>query len=253
MRNSTLHRASAYHGCMKSVFQSTIYVLLPSVALWWFLNSSWPQQTNRLNSEEVRKLQHYDQSVQSEIDAIWKRIEIQLRDHEWEQHVRLNPPATLQEIKELEGALGYRLAGDYKASLLVHNGSEGDFCSYDQLYSTTRVLKPWKIYVEVHGSFAQNEIHPNPRQTKNFWHPGWTPVAGWNAYETVINAETGQVLHWDEYTATYQAASWKAWLENVASRLESGEFRLEQRMVGQYFWTDDDYRTPGSEKKKKKW
>jgi len=238
---------------MKSVFQSTIYVLLPSIALWWFLNSSWPQRTNRLTSEKVRKIQHYDQSVQSEIDAIWKRIDTQLREHNWDQQVRLNPPATLKEIEELESTLGYRLAAEYKASLLVHNGSERGFCSHDQLYPIKRVLSHWKILIGENGSEAQDEIHPTPQQTANYWHPGWTTVAGWNVYETMINAGTGQVFRWDEYSPTCEAVSWKAWLDNVASRLESGEFRLERSLSGHHDWTDDDYRTPGSEKKKKRW
>ncbi len=235
---------------MRSLFKSLVVVLLPSFLLWWFLNSSAPQQVNLLESESVRRLQHYDENVQSEINAIWKRIEVQLQKLNREDSVRLNPPATLAEIEALERLVGYRLAADYKASLLVHNGSSGKFCSSYHLRSVESMVHGWKEGVEFEGDYDDYSIHPNASSGGVFWHPGWVPVAKRNVYLIIVNIENGKVYRWDEgyYPVTYESSSWKAWLETVATRLESGQLVTGQSTSGYIWWKyDRDYRTPGSE------
>lgn len=235
---------------MRSLLKSLFIVLLPGFLLWWFLNSSARQQVNQLESESVRRLQHYDDNVQSEINAIWRRIEIQLQKLNCEDSVHLNPPATLAEIEALESMVGYRLAADYKASLLVHNGSSGWFCSHYCLHSVERVVECWKENVGFEGEVGDYLIYPDASSTGNFWHPGWTAVARRNTYLLIVNVENGQIYQWDEgyYPVTYQSSSWKAWLETVATRLESGHLAIRQRTNGRVSWEfDDDYATPGSE------
>ena len=217
--------------------------------MWWFLTTSAPQHVNQLDSKEVRQLQHYDEDVQARIDAIWKRVENHLAKHNWDKDVKLNPPATLEQIEELENELGYCLAAEYKASLLVHNGSEGQFCSLYHLYSTARVLSVWKLYINYRGDGAQQRIDPDPEKVASFnWHPGWIPVASWDVYGVIVNVETGQVCYYDDDDAHHDTTSWARWLENVASRLESGKLRLEPSPTSAVgIWTDSDSATPGSE------
>lgn len=203
---------------------------------WW--NS--PRARNVLTSPRVAKIQHFDETLLQEIDACWKRLEIAMAGQDVE---RSTTPATLAQVEELENALGYRLPGELKASLLVHNGGI-QICS-DELYSVDEILVNWQMYIEVFGAYKQYPIAPNPRDCDPGWHPGWIPVAGWDAYEIVINLETGEVWHYDDPGVSFVAASWRDWLETAASRFEKVEPPDGHDSVND--WVNDEFPTAGSE------
>ena len=230
---------------MKSFFLSAAYILLPSMLLWWFMQTSDRQSVNHLNSPEVRQRQQYDEQVQHEIDGIWKRIEVQLVALGVEQQVGLNPPASPQEIEDLEDALGFCIPADYKASLLVHNGSKGEFCSFFVLCDTKHTVtnRSHEIFFDTEVGASPGIRAAPPKTDPYYWHPGSIPVAWWDVYLVHIDVESGQVFGWNEDTSSYEASSWKAWLERVATRLESGE--LTPSPDEGFFWRPGW--SPGSE------
>jgi cell wall assembly regulator SMI1 len=187
---------------------------------------------------------HYDPQLQSEINELWERIEAALKKHGDSYTENFAPPATDEQIAQLESTLGYRLPGDFKASLKVHNGT-GKFLSQHELRDVTKMDSQWYEYVEILSGPVTGPLSSDPAQMGTMeWHPAWLPVGGWDVYEIIVSLETGRVLFWTGYEAQEETKSWKRWLEIVAERLESGAYSPEN------YWADeDDYWTPGSERK----
>lgn len=227
-----------------------VFTYLVISVLCWF-SVRWIGGANRFNllgTAAIEPIYHYDDKVQSEIEAVWKRIETTLAKHDRKYVDQLGPPATDEELALLETELGYRIPGELRASLQVHAGSE-EFLSNFKLYNVSKIEFEWSVHVDISTSVVTEPLCPTPAAFEDFaWHPGWIPVAGWDVYHILINVETGEVCHWDKWNATPQTGSWKRWLEVVAERLESGEYC--PLAPGDSMWEgSDDYWTPGSEEK----
>ena len=186
--------------------------------------------------------------MQSEVAAIWSRIEIALARHDRKYVEELGPPATDEELATLEETLGYRIPGELRASLKIHAGS-AEFLSIFELYDVREIDSDWSAYVDTTTSVVTEPLTATPEAFESYaWHPGWIPIAGWGVFRILVNVETGEVCHWDKSNAKPQARSWKRWLEVVADRLESGEYH--PFAPGDSMWEGtDDYWTPGSERK----
>lgn len=238
--NDSEHARSDRQGAWRfsAIFRWVVCcLLLWSGHLWW--NS--PRVRNTLTSSGVAKIQHFDDALLQELDARWKRLEVAMAG---QNEDRTTTPATLAQIEELEDALGYQLPGELKASLLVHNG--GVQICQDELYSTVEILGNWRVYIDVFGGYRQYSIAPSPYDCDPLWHPGWIPVAGWDAYEILINLETGEVWRYEDPGVSFVAASWRDWLEKAASRFERVEVPEGYDSVSE--WVDGEFPTAGSEK-----
>ncbi len=226
-----------------------LVVFYLAVALLSWLSIRWlerPRFRNALDTPRVVASRHYDEPLQNEIVAIWQRIERQLEKHDPKFVKWLKPPVSDAEIAATEAELGYPLPGDVKASLKVHNGAVR-LASNHGIHNAGGIESLRDMYIESCNAYPIGVVHPDPEQFHAFWHPGWLPVGGWQVYELVVNTETGGVYYWNEYSARFQAKSWKRWLENVAQRLESGEFKPVATKYG-YDWTNEDkYDSPGAE------
>lgn len=204
---------------------------------WW--NS--PRSRNLLTSSRVAEIQRFDDDLLREMDACWKRLEIAMAGKD---EGRTTTPATIAQIEKLENDLGYRLPGELKASLLVHNGGV-QICN-DELFSTEEIFTHWQVYVGVFSGFTPYPIAPDPRECDPLWHPGWIPVAGWDVYEILINLETGEVWRYEDPGVSFIAPSWSAWLTTAARRFEKE--KPPEGFDSVYEWVDDTFPTAGSEK-----
>ena len=241
---------------MRQSYRRRLWLLVPYVVLtaacWWSIRLlEWPRYKNRLESPAVLAMQHYDAQVQAEVDAIWRRIEAGLRKHGVSYVERLGPPGSDEELAELEFKLGYRLPGDLRASLKVHNGSGGAFIGLNELRNAEWIDRVCSEMVDIQAGVQQEPLDPESMPSYS-WHPGWIAVGGWDVYQILVHVETGAVYYFDEANAEWQTISWMQWLENVATRLESGEFVLDESGN----WVDGSpgpvpgmrkYYTPGSE------
>jgi cell wall assembly regulator SMI1 len=222
------------------------YVLV--IGFSW-LSLHWldtPRFRNVLDSPRTQAAWHYDLAVQSDVDQLWRRIEAALNQHDTKFVERLNGPATNAEIAKAEAALGYPLPGDVKASLKVHNGGLRLASTHD-LHDASGIASLHDMYIRSCVQYPSGPLKTDPTEFQSYWHPGWAPVAGWDVVELIVNAESGSVYYWDEHRAQFQARSWKRWLENVARRLESGEFTPLESKWGERWTNQDKYHSPGAE------
>lgn len=233
---------------MRSVLKNLILFVLVGFATWWAWN--WinrPRHSNLLNTSIVHEIQHYDQDLQGEIDELWERIEAGLKKH-CDKPIDLGPPVTDAELERIEFELGYRLPGDLKASMRVHLRT-GEFLSSYCFYDAGQITGTHQMYFDCASGYCPFPIAPDPDDCEPFWHPGWIPIAGWDAFELVVNLETGEVFSWQDPGLRFASESWKSWLTNVANRLE-----LQTIPKGDYsgdgfeYWIDGAFSTPGSDK-----
>ena len=231
---------------MQSAVKNIVLFGLVGCATWWgwqwFCSSP---HGNLLGTPAVESIQRYDQDLQSEIDALWQRIEVGLEKHS-PKSLKLGPPATDQELERLEFELGYQIPADLKASLRVHLGS-GEFLEGYSFYDVGQILETHHMYLDCASPYTPYPIKPDPADCDPFWHPGWIPIAGWDAFEIVVNLENGKVYAWMDPGLIYAAGSWKSWLTNVAVRLERNVVPAEYDNDVEY-WMDSAFPTPGSDK-----
>ncbi len=109
----------------------------------------------------------------------WTQFEAWLAEHWPEGLAGLNPPATDQEIADLEQALGVVLPPDYVACLKVHNGQRADFYGgmFDgqEFLSTAGVLAQWKVWKGLLGEFVGLTSEPGPGIKDDWYNPAWIP------------------------------------------------------------------------------
>ena len=109
----------------------------------------------------------------------WKSFERWLAENWPEGLACLNPPATIEQIAELEEKLEAKLPEDFVACLKVHNGQTGysaifdgtEFLSCDEIYSQWFV---WKDLLDG-GNFKDISSEPEPGIKSDWWNPKWIP------------------------------------------------------------------------------
>lgn len=210
-------------------------VYLTFVAALWAGIAWWqsPRTNNLLTSNVVKQIQRYDSARQTDFKNLWKRIDNLLANQQpatpagpsIPDLIGLRKPADPSAIETLEQNLGYKIPGDLKASLLVHNGSDSGFLSNYQLLSAEKILASWSLHLYVEAADGV-VIDSTPENCSLFWHPGWIPVAGPDPALIVINLENGKVYRFNEPGLSLIADSWKQWLTTAADRLERGNFQL---------------------------
>ena len=221
------------------------YTLLAVVI--WFVFTSWQSQkhVNILTSVQVVEIQRYDLSRQSELDILWRRINSATLKHAPEFNRKNAPLANVEGINQLETQLGYQIPGELRALLLSEHISSHSLGSYE-LYTPPQIHGNWEMYLEIAAGYLQSPITPSPDDCDPFWHPGWIPFGGWDAYELIINLETGEVYSYNDPGVRWEADSLTHWLTNVADRLERDAAPKGFESV--FEWIDSDFPTPGSSK-----
>jgi cell wall assembly regulator SMI1 len=205
-----------------------------------------PRHSNLLTSPSVTEIQRYDEKRQAKLTKIWTRIENRLNIIAPKIAAGLGPPASSQDIERLEQQLGYTLPGELKASLLIHGLGHRDFVGGYLLYGPANIYSNWEMYLETDaGGYASTPLEPDEGYD-GFWHPGWLPVAGCNAFEMVINLETGEVFNYQDPGVTWTAESWSVWLETIAERLETEDAPDGYGSVIE--WVNDAFPNPGAKK-----
>lgn len=110
----------------------------------------------------------------------WKKLETILYNTASDLLADLAPPASHEEISNLERALGVSLPADFVACLKIHNGqqgvSHGLFEDYEFL-STSRILQEWSIWKELldSGDFNGMKSFPQVGIRSDWWNPAWIP------------------------------------------------------------------------------
>ncbi len=171
----------------------------------------------------------------------WKRIELWLTTNAPEALEYLKGPATEDAIGRAEAKLRLKLPDDVRASLLVHDGSANPTSDYGiaegfVLYSLDKVIKTRELMHRLRASgdipaSLDREAEPDPGVRPVWWHDNWIPVAA-NTSRVLVCVDLdpapggsfGQLVLYISDTSDRKviAPSFAAWLERIATRLESG-------------------------------
>lgn len=176
------------------------------------------------------------------MEAIWRWIE------EWLSH---NAPSVLQslrggaterDIRALESAFGGPLPGEYRESLLRHDGQVLDefgcspgFIYGLNLYPIAKAVSRWQGWSELLGERIGQDvsIETNGPVRPVWWDRLWIPIAddGNNNYccldlSPANGGQFGQVIQvWSqEHRRRVLAGSFRDWMTRFADELEAGGY-----------------------------
>ena len=158
---------------------------------------------------------------------VWAQFENWLKENWTEGFEDLNPPATDQEIFELQEALGVQLPADFVACLKVHNGQRGmagGIFEYSEFLSTQAILDQWQVWKDLLDSreFDGRSSDPDDGVQDDWWNPKWIPFThngGGDHYcIDLAPTETGQsgqvITMWHDMSERkIQAGSFLSWFE----------------------------------------
>jgi len=92
----------------------------------------------------------------------------------------LNPPASNDDIANLEAALGCSLPRDFVECLQIHNGQDpqaGGLLDNTEFLSTERILDEWTVWNDllIGGDFNGISSEPAYGVKDDWWNPKWIP------------------------------------------------------------------------------
>lgn len=158
------------------------------------------------------------------------------------RYFRANPGASPEAIDALEREIGSPLPGDFRESLLVHDGGFDLWLlpTHGELWPVPDILSNWTRYLEGQrtggyadprgGGWAASAIRGPIKPY--FWSPKRLYVTDNSADHVTLDLDPpedgryGQVLYHRHEVGPEQvlAPSWSAYLELVAGELESGKY-----------------------------
>ncbi len=180
------------------------------------------------------------------MNETWEKFESWLKENWVEGFEDLNPPATDQEISELESALGVQLPADFVACLRVHNGQgamAGGLLDNSEFLSTGAILDQWTVWKDLldSGDFKDAVSEPDPGVKNDWWNPKWIPFShnGGGDHDCLdldpaVGGKVGQVIGmWhDAGNREVQAESFGAWFEEYVDAVLDGQYKYSEDFGG---------------------
>ncbi len=185
------------------------------------------------------------------IKEIWQAIEQLLAVHSPATFATLAPPATTAEIRALENLLGKELPQSLSESLFIHNGQQDpskvhDFVDGGILMGTEAIAATWKMLTNLDNGFRTTDPDWDNHNLGAWWSKHWVPFTEQEGDCLCLNLDEnskdlayGSVL-WHVHDNPHEPnlyPSYKAWLQSVLHRLESGKFKI---IDGQIWFDLDD-------------
>lgn len=187
----------------------------------------------------------------SNIEAIWQRIEVWYAAQDASD--LLNAGATQKEIQEVETQLDVSFPNDFHHSLQRHDGV-GNWLT-GELLSLEGLQQERGIWMELlnDGTFDDNAAHDasegKGKSQAGWWNAGWIPIdadGGGNGFVMDLNpgpnGKIGQILYMDHEVGPSgpHYASFSDYLEDMAQKLESGEYVYHDGYVCEAADLEDD-------------
>ena len=150
----------------------------------------------------------------------------------------LNPPATAEQLSELEQLLGFALPSALREMLAIHNGQAGDagyLFDGQEFLSAERIAQEWTVWKKLldDKTFAGNRSRAEKGIRNDWWHPGWVPFTGNGCgdhfcidTQPAEGGEAGQVITlWHDMSERDRLASGlEQWLKDYTDDLKAGAF-----------------------------
>ena len=182
----------------------------------------------------------------SSIAATWTAFESWLGEY-WPDGLEdLSPPATDEEIINVEMALGARLPPDFVESLKIHNGqrgSAGGLFDNSELLSSAAIIDQWMVWKELldAGDFAGIKSDPDAGVRDDWWNAKWIPFThngGGDHYCLDLapgtNGQEGQVITmWhDMGTRVVAGTSFRHWFVKYVDAVVAGKYVYSEDFGG---------------------
>lgn len=178
--------------------------------------------------------------------TVWGQFENWLKENWVEGFEDLNPPATDQEILELQEALGVQLPADFVVCLKIHNGQRnmaGGLFDNSEFLSTEAILDQWQVWKDLldSGEFEGISSEPDAGVKDDWWNPKWIPFShngGGDHYcidlDPTDAGRLGQIITmWhDMSNREIQAESFGSWFEKYVSAVLSGRYKYSEDFGG---------------------
>lgn len=164
----------------------------------------------------------------------WATLEDALRRSNRNLLDGLNPPASIQQIRQLEQLLGVSLPKDFVACLRIHNGQLPDapwiFDGWEYL-STSSIAACWSLWQRLanEGVFRRHQARAEVGVRDVWWSPRWVPITfnGSGDHDCLDldpapGGKPGQIIRiWhDDEKRQIIADSFAAWLSAFHTRLD---------------------------------
>ena len=189
--------------------------------------------------------------VGSNMEEIWVRIETWLRNNAPQVLELIQPGVSEAQMSELEEFLSVKFPDDIKSLYRICNGqSSYDYGILDgrEFLSIERIKDEWSVWKELldDGTFQDDDSqdqgsNPEPGIRNVWWSPQWIPLtydgAGnhdcldLNPTESGMDGQIITMWH-DDDERKIVAPGIRAWLQQYADGLESGEFIFSEEYNG---------------------
>ncbi len=164
-------------------------------------------------------------AARKEIDAVWERLEAQLRVLAPASYRALAPPSSEKEILDVEAELGFRLPKYLRASLMRHNGTK-DYLGVFRLWSAETILSQHKN--EAMKLLDEHDLHFFDLNYRlGTWDPG-TLAIGTNYMDLIVVLDDSRMLIRKENS--YSGPHTKNFLETLAymaDAMENENFEIQ--------------------------
>jgi cell wall assembly regulator SMI1 len=183
------------------------------------------------------------------LEDTWERIHVWLAANARDVLASLGPPATCEQFRAAEEAMGVELPAEVKECYHIHDGQHAiptPLPSYPSLRSVPaflygedwlsldRMVESWRLMKRLldDGSFPHPGLPRGPVRA-DWWHPHWLPLTeDQSGYMKCLDlapaagGRVGQVLWWchDDPSRGVAAATLAEWLAAFAEELEAGEY-----------------------------
>lgn len=184
----------------------------------------------------------------SSIADTWKAIDAWLAANAPEYLEALQPPATGDQIRSVEAAIGARLPDSFVESVRVHDGQRGEMGLVPpwHLLPLAEVLQTWTMLKGFRddGTFdpiLDRTVEPDPGVRQTWWDEGWLPFADDMAANLLCldlnptpEGRVGQVITYfrDDGHRRVVAPDVGSWLERAARWMRDGKVAVRDLGTG---------------------
>ena len=178
----------------------------------------------------------------SEISRLWQRLEAWLQWNQPDLDFALNPPATDEQLNEVESIIGATFPPEVREFYKIHNGQGADavgvlygsnFMSLEQALEDWRA---WKALLDA-GTFDGLKSGPAPGVKNDWWNPLWFPfVIDQNSNPVCVDLDPapggtyGQIIQMDHETPDrgVPVRSIVLWFDAYVRAVEGGSYAYDE-------------------------
>jgi cell wall assembly regulator SMI1 len=178
--------------------------------------------------------------MRDRVRKAWNTIETVLAREDPEAHASLAPGASEEQVRVLEQALGTSLPQDFRESLRHHNGqrlpnSEHSFVDHGFLLPCALIAEMRDMLNQIDAEVLdQIRVEGRPIPPGEWWNRNYVPFLDANGNMLCVDLDAthrhqfGEVV-WHVHDGNVDrgvAPLYIGWLEKIAGRLDSGQFKV---------------------------